>query len=169
MSAPLETLDILARWTHLMGVVVWMGHNLANVVQNPYYKPASATSPLEELGQRFEKALRREHGIFRYASLFVLVSGAFMLWHRGILAEVLSLSGDFAVLGIGVWVGIAMTMNLWFVLWPHQKKVIGFIPVPLEERIRCSRITFLSSRTNSMLSFPAVFFMGAGSHGAAIF
>jgi len=152
-----------------MGVVIWMGHNLANVVQNPYYKPASPTSPLEEVGKRFEKALKREHGIFRYASLLVLISGLFMLWHRDILSDVLMLSGDHAILGIGVWVGVLMVLNLWFVLWPHQKKVIGFVPASLEERIRCSRITFLSSRTNSMLSFPAVFFMGTGAHGILIF
>jgi len=169
VGAAWDIMDVLCRWGHLFGVIVWMGHNLANVVQNPYYKPAGPTTPLEEVGERFEKALKREHGIFRYASLFVLGTGLYMLWHRDILIDVLSLSGDQAVLGIGVYVGLLMILNLWFVLWPHQKKVIGFIEAPLEERIRCSRITFLSSRTNSMLSFPAVFFMGTGAHGLVVF
>ncbi|MCW9035077.1 MAG: hypothetical protein OQJ97_12720 [Rhodospirillales bacterium] len=169
MSSTMDMIDVLSRWGHLMGVIIWMGHNLANVVQNPYYKPASPTSPLEEVGKQFEKALKREHGIFRYASLVVLATGTYMLWYRDILADVLSLKGEYAILGIGVWVGVLMMLNLWFVLWPHQKKVIGFVPAPLEERIRCSRITFLSSRTNSMLAFPAVFFMGTGGHGLTVF
>jgi len=62
-----------------------------------------------------------------------------------------------------------MLVNLWLVLWPHQKKVLGFVPATLEERVRCARITFLSSRTNTMLSIPLLFFMAAGSHGVALF
>ncbi|WP_428609857.1 hypothetical protein [Sedimenticola sp.] len=165
----LELLDVVARWLHLLGILVWIGHNYANVVVNPAYRPASPEAPLEALGKQFEAALHREHGIFRYASLVVLGSGFYMLWHRGILLDVLTLQGGMAVLGIGVWTGIAMALNLWLVLWPHQKKVIGFVPASYAERIRCSRITFLSSRSNTILSFSALFFMIAGSHGVALF
>nr|WP_275099657.1 hypothetical protein [Sedimenticola hydrogenitrophicus] len=165
----LELLDVAARWLHLLGILVWIGHNYASVVVNPGYRPASPEAPLEVLGKQFEAALQREHGIFRYASLVVLGSGFFMLWQRGILIDVLTLQGGLAVLGIGVWAGIAMALNLWLVLWPHQKKVIGFVPASHTERVRCSRITFLSSRSNTILSFSALFFMIAGSHGAALF
>jgi uncharacterized membrane protein len=165
----LELLDVAARWLHLLGILVWIGHNYANVVVNPGYRPASPEAPLEVLGKQFEAALQREHGIFRYASLVVLGSGFFMLWQRGILLDVLTLQGGLAVLGIGVWAGIAMALNLWLVLWPHQKKVIGFVPASHAERVRCSRITFISSRSNTILSFSALFFMIAGSHGAALF
>ena len=164
-----EAVDIVARWLHIMGIMVWIGHNYANVVQSPNYKPAGPTTPLAEVGERFEAALQREHGVFRYASLVVLATGFYMLWRLDIHWEVMTMQGGHAVLGIGVWTGILMVLNLWFVLWPHQKKVIGFTPAPHEERIRCSRITFLSSRTNTILSFPAIFFMAAGSHGAAVF
>jgi uncharacterized membrane protein len=82
---------------------------------------------------------------------------------------VITLQDGHAVLGLGVWTGTLMVMNLWFVLWPHQKKVLGFIPASLEERVRCSRVTFLSSRTNTMLAFPTLFLMAAGAHGAFLF
>jgi uncharacterized membrane protein len=62
-----------------------------------------------------------------------------------------------------------MVLNLWYVLWPHQKKVLGFIPADDNERIRCSRITFLSSRTNTILSFVTVFFMITGAHGLFLY
>jgi len=62
-----------------------------------------------------------------------------------------------------------MLLNLWLVLWPHQKKVLGFVPAPMEERVRCSRITFLSSRTNTILSIPLLFFMAASGHGLHLF
>jgi uncharacterized membrane protein len=55
------------------------------------------------------------------------------------------------------------------VLWPHQKKVLGFVPATVDERLRCSRITHLSSRTNTMLSIPLLFFMAAAQHGGFLF
>ncbi len=162
-------MEIIARWLHVMGVLVWIGHNYANVVVNPAYKSAGPETPLSVVGGRFESALHREHGIFRYASVVVLISGFFMLWHKGILIDALTMQGGAAVLGIGVWLGILMALNLWLVLWPHQKRVIGFVPADHQERIRCSRITFLSSRTNTILSFSALFFMLAGVHSAYLF
>ncbi len=166
----MDILDLAARWLHIMGILVWMGHNFANVIQNSSYQmPSLKKTPIANQEATFEAALRREHGTFRYASLVVLVSGIFMLFHRDILIDTLTLSGPHAVIGIGVWTGFIMVLNLWFVLWPHQKKVIGFVPASFEERVRCSRITFLSSRTNTILSFPTVFFMTSGSHSSFIF
>lgn len=165
----LDVIDVMARWLHVLGMLVWMGHNYANVIQNPLYKPAGPDTPLEELGERFEAALKREHAIFRHASLVVLATGAFMLWNRDIWYETLTLQGTHAVLGMGVWLGLLMVANLWIVLWPHQKKVLGFISATLEQRVECSRITFLSSRTNTILSFPTVLFMAAGAHGGFLF
>ena len=164
----LAALDVVARWLHLLGLLVWIGHNYAHVIQRPRYRPVDAldTAATDAL---FTQAARREHGTFRYASLVVVASGLYMLWFRDILAETLALRGHFAVLGLGVWIGLLMTANLWLVLWPHQKKVLGFVPAPHAERVRCSRVTFLSSRTNTILSFPAVFLMIAGAHAPMLF
>jgi len=114
-------------------------------------------------------AMKREHGTFRYASLVVLATGVYMLWYRGILVDAMTLSGSASIIGIGVWTGLIMIMNLWFILWPNQKKVLGFTPAPDSERIRSSRITFLSSRTNSILSVAALFFMVTGAHGIFLY
>jgi uncharacterized membrane protein len=81
----------------------------------------------------------------------------------------LTLEGALAPLGLGVWIGTIMLANLWLVLWPHQKKVLGLKPASIDERLRCSRITHLSSRTNTMLSVPLLFFMATGSHGGFLF
>ncbi len=159
-----SSLDVLARLLHVFGILIWMGHNYVNVIQNPEFKPAQPADPGAMLA-----AMKREHGIFRHASLVVLVTGFYMLWYKGILVDALTLSGYSVVIGIGVWTGLIMVANLWFVLWPNQKKVLGFIPAPDSERIRCSRITFLSSRTNSILSIAALFFMITGSHGLFLY
>jgi uncharacterized membrane protein len=160
----LAILDVLARLLHIFSVVIWMGHNYVNVIQNPVFRPAQPSDPGVMLG-----AMKREHGIFRHASLVALVTGIYMLWNRDMLFDALTLSGHAAVIGAGVWTGILMVLNLWFILWPHQKKVLGFVPASDEERIRCSRITFLSSRTNSILSIPTLFFMVSGAHGVFLY
>jgi hypothetical protein len=51
------------------------------------------------------------------------------------------------------------------VLWPHQKKVLGFVSAPVTERLRCTRVTFVSSRVNSLLSLATLSFMVIGAHG----
>lgn len=161
--------DALARWLHVAGVIVWIGHNWVNVVNNPRYRGVLPADPPEAAGDLFLAASKREHGIFRHASLVVLATGIVMLWQRGVLVEALTLTPPFATLGLGVWLGIAMISNLWFVLWPHQKKVLGFVPATTEERLRCSRITFRSSRVNTVLSVVTIFFMIAGAHGVDLF
>ncbi|MFZ2852639.1 MAG: urate hydroxylase PuuD, partial [Rhodocyclaceae bacterium] len=91
-------------------------------------------------------------------------AGMLMLAQRGWLPGALGLQGALAPIGVGMYIGTLMLLNLWLVLWPHQQKVLGLRPASVDERLRCSRITHLSSRTNTMLSIPLLFFM-AGSHG----
>ena len=158
------TLDVIARLLHVFGVLIWMGHNYTNVIQTPAFRPVELLNH-----DAMTAAVRREHGIFRHASLVVLVTGVYMLWYRGILVDSLTLSGHAAVTGVGVWTGTIMLLNLWFVLWPHQKKALGFIPATDNERILCSRITFISSRTNTILSIATLFFMICGAHGVFLF
>ena len=92
----LATIDVLARLLHLFGLLIWMGHNYTNVVQHPVFKPVKPLDP-----EAVTAAAKREHGIFRYASLVTLVTGVYMLWYRGLLVDSLTLSGHAAVLGIG--------------------------------------------------------------------
>lgn len=160
----LAVLDVLARYLHIFSVIIWMGHNYVNVVQTPTFSPVQPMEP-----GALAAALRREHALFRHSSLVALATGLYMLWYRNMLIDALLLSGDAAIIGAGVWTGFLMVANLWFVLWPHQKKVLGFVLAPDAERIRCSRITFLSARTNTILSIAALFFMITGTHGGYVY
>ena len=163
-----EVLDLAARWLHIAGVIIWMGHNWSNVVHNPVYRGVLPQDPPEAARELFIAASKREHGIFRHASLVVLATGFFLLWQRELLLDAIALNGGAATIGLGMWLGTAMVLNLWVVMWPHQKKVLGFVPADPTERVRCSRVTFLSSRVNTVLSLPTLLFMTAGAHGVAI-
>jgi uncharacterized membrane protein len=164
----LATIDLSARLLHVAGVIIWVGHNWVNVVQTPVFRRILPSDPPDAARDVFIRASKREHGIFRHASLVVLATGLYMLWRRGDLVDALALSGPSATIGLGAWIGTLMVLNLWFVLWPHQKKVLGFIPASTDERLRCSRITFLSSRTNTVLSVATLLLMVSGAHGFAL-
>ena len=158
-------LDLALRWTHFIAGIIWVGHNYSSVVQRPGWRPLAAADLTDDTSPRFQALLNREHGFFRWASVVAWSAGLLMLWQRGWLAGALTLDGALAPIGLGTWIGTLMMLNVWFVLWPHQQKVLGLVPANVDERLRCSRITHLSSRTNTMLSIPLLFFMAASSHG----
>ena len=158
-------LDLALRWTHFIAGIIWVGHNYSSVVQRPGWRPLAAADLTDDTSPRFQALLNREHGFFRWASVVAWSAGLLMLWQRGWLTGALTLDGALAPIGLGTWIGTLMMLNVWFVLWPHQQKVLGLVPANVDERLRCSRITHLSSRTNTMLSIPLLFLMAASSHG----
>lgn len=161
-----SVVDALLRWVHVGGALIWIGHNYANFISRPHFVPfAGEAAPVDVTGNDFQSRLSREHGTFRWASILVWCSGLAMLARAGWLPDALTLRGTAAPIGLGFWIGTVMVANLWLVLWPHQKKVLGFVPAPFEERVRCSRVTFLSARVNTMLSMPLLFLMVTGAHG----
>jgi uncharacterized membrane protein len=77
------------------------------------------------------------------------------------------LQGTAAPIGLGAWLGTIMLFNVWVLIWPNQKKVLGLVEATDEQKARAARVAFLASRTNMMLSIPMLFFMITGSpaHG----
>lgn len=164
-----QIIDFFLRWIHLFGGIIWIGHNYASVIQRPSFLPPGREDLGDEQSPVYMALLGREHGTFRYAAIVTWLAGVCMLWHRGVLVDAMTLHGYLSIIGVGFWIGTLMLANLWLVLWPNQKKVLGFVDAPLDERVRSARITFLSSRTNTMLSIPLLFFMAASQHGTALF
>jgi len=74
-----------------------------------------------------------------------------------------------AVIGIGAWIGTIMFINVWILIWPNQKKILGMVDATEEEKNTARRVAALASRANTMLSIPMLFFMAAGAHGAIFF
>ncbi len=160
-----QLIDLLLRWLHFFAGIVWIGHNYVGLVLVPRFLPYTPEQDKQEvLTSSYMGRAWREHSVFRYASIVAWVTGILMLWRQEQLVDALTLTGYEAPIGAGAWIGTIMVLNVWLVMWPHQKKVLGFVPAPLEERVRCSRITFLSARTNTVLSIPLLYLMAAGPH-----
>lgn len=157
--------DLLLRWTHFIAAIIWLGHNYVNVILRPVFVPLALAGGPAATSADLEVRVWREHAIFRYASIVTWLAGVLMLWRQDRLVSAFMLQGYDALIGTGAWIGTLMMLNVWLVLWPNQKKVLGFVAATPEARAHAARITFLSSRTNTMLSIPLLVMMAAGSHG----
>ena len=100
-----------ADWTHLFGILIWVGHNYASVVQRPSYRPLCADDLVTPDSPRMTALLGREHGTFRWAAVVTLASGFGMLALRGWLPGALRLEGGLAPIGIGLF-GIGLLWAL---------------------------------------------------------
>ncbi|RMF97629.1 MAG: hypothetical protein D6727_05135 [Gammaproteobacteria bacterium] len=108
---------------------------------------------------------------FRWAALLTWLSGATYLLERGELLNAFLLgngNGDPVyglTIGVGAWLGSIMLFNVWILIWPNQKKVLGLVEASAEEIAKAKRIAFLASRTNTMLSIPLLMSMVGAHHG----
>ena len=158
--------ELLFRWGHFLAGITWIGLlYYFNFVQVSYFKAVSA----EAKGEAFKHLVPRALWYFRYGALLTWIFGLLLLGGQGRLGSAFALRGEAAVIGMGAWLGTIMFLNVWLVIWPNQKKVLGLVTATPEEKPRAARIAFLASRTNTMLSIPMLFFMASSSHAPAGF
>jgi len=159
-----ETIELFFRWGHFLAGIMWIGIlYYFNFIQAPYMK---AITP-EAKAEAFKHLVPRALLWFRYGALLTWFFGISILGVRGTLAEAFTLQGSSAIIGMGAWLGTIMFLNVWLVIWPNQKKVLGFVVTTQEQKARAVRIAFLASRTNVVLSIPMLFFMGSSGHAPA--
>ena len=103
---------------------------------------------------------------FRWAAMATIVTGLLLAWMNGYLVDALTLGAadGFAVdksvaIGIGMWLGIIMWFNVWFVIWPNQKKALGIVEADADTKAASARTAMLFSRTNTLLSIPMLYAM----------
>jgi uncharacterized membrane protein len=102
---------------------------------------------------------------FRWAALATVVTGALLAWMQGYIGAALTLRPGFATIGTGMWLALVMAFNVWFIIWPNQKKALGIVTVPADEKARAARTGMLASRFNTMLSIPMLYLMVAQQNG----
>jgi uncharacterized membrane protein len=148
---------VLGRWLHIMAGVMWIGLlYYFNFVQVDALKAAAADTPPTGGGITKHVAPRALF-YFRYSALVTVLAGLMLMGPR--VGDVLTLRAPYVGLGIGVWLGLIMFINVWMVIWPNQKRVLGITPASDAEKARARRTAFLASRTNTMLSMPMLLFM----------
>ena len=149
------------RWVHFMAGVMWIGLlYYFNFVQVAALKNAAADGTAAGISKHVAP---RALLFFRWAAVVTWLAGAALLGPRFVPA--FTLQPEAAYIGIGAWLGTIMLFNVWALIWPNLKRILGMTPASDDEKNRARRVAFLASRTNVMLSIPMLFFMGAGVHG----
>jgi len=150
------------RWLHFMSGVMWIGLLwYFNFVQIP-----SMPKIPDEQKPAISKVIAPTALFwFRYAALATVVTGLLLAMMSGYIVAALTLSRPFHPIGIGMWLALLMAYNVWFIIWPNQKKVLGIVTVEPAEKAKAARLAMLTSRFNTMASIPMLFCMAAQSHG----
>jgi uncharacterized membrane protein len=150
----------LGRWLHIFSGVLWVGLlYYFNFVQVAALKAASADTPPTGAGIT-RHIVPRALFYFRWAAVATWLLGAFILGER-FLDAFLFRERAYVPIGIGAWLGTIMLFNVWALIWPNQKKILGMTSATEEEKNKARRVAFLASRTNTMLSIPMLFFMSS--------
>ena len=106
---------------------------------------------------------------FRWAAAFTVLSGLILAWLNGYLHDAMTFSIGSGIpkhtaIGIGMWLGLIMAFNVWFVIWPNQKRALGIVETDPETKAKSAKTAMLFSRTNTLLSLPMLLTMVAAQN-----
>ena len=156
----------LARYVHVIVGIMWIGLLwYFNFVQIPNMgKIPDEQKPA--IGKVIAPAALF---YFRWAAAFTILSGLIVAGLNGYLHDAMTLSLGSGVpkhtaIGIGMWLGIIMAFNVWFVIWPNQKRALGIIECEPELKAKSAKTAMLFSRTNTLLSLPMLLTMVAAQN-----
>jgi len=154
------------RWLHVISGIMWIGLLwYLNFVQ----VPSMPNIPDDQKPAISKVIAPAVLWYFRWAAMATLVTGLIVAVLNHYTLDGLGLgifdSGASTPIGIGMWLGIIMWFNVWFVIWPNQKKALGLVEASADERAAAAKTALLFSRTNTMLSIPMLFCMVAMQSG----
>jgi uncharacterized membrane protein len=106
---------------------------------------------------------------FRWAAALTVLSGLILALFNGYLHDAMTLSIGSGIpkhtaIGIGMWLGVIMAINVWFVIWPNQKRALGIVECEPELKAKSAKTAMLFSRTNTLLSLPMLLAMVAAQN-----
>ena len=151
------------RYVHVFAGVLWIGLlYYFNFVQIPTMPTVPA-----ELKPGVTKYLAPKALFwFRWSALATVILGLLVgeMQVGGYSARALTLSEGYRTIGVGMWLGLIMAANVWFVIWPNQKKALGIVPADDAAKARAGSVAMMASRTNLILSLPMLYCMVTQSH-----
>jgi len=156
----------VARYTHVLFGIMWIGLLwYFNFVQIPNM----AKIPDEQKPAIGKVIAPAALFYFRWAAAFTILSGLILGGLNGYLHDAMTLSIGSGIpkhtaIGIGMWLGVIMAFNVWFVIWPNQKRALGMVECDPELKAKSARTAMLFSRTNTLLSLPMLLSMVAAQN-----
>jgi len=163
--------DSLLVWIHVLAGITWIGIlYYFNFVQVPALADAAADEGGPGGAAITKYVAPRALWWFRWGAALTWLSGVTYLAHAGWLMNAITLglngSGPAGLwIGIGAWLGTIMAFNVWFLIWPNQKKILGIVEATADEIAKARKVAFIASRTNTLLSIPMLMSMVSMGHG----
>ena len=155
-------------WIHVLVGITWIGLlYYFNFVQVPGMAAAKADGTAPGISKHIAP---RALLWFRWAAVATWITGALALeaMHQadgsGFVAA-FTFQAGYQVIGMGAWLGTIMLFNVWVLIWPNQKKVLGLVEATDEQKAKAGNVALLASRTNTLLSIPMILGMTAHAHG----
>ena len=156
----------LFRYFHVLSGVMWIGLLwYLNFVQIP-----SMPKLTDEQKPAITKVIAPAVLFwFRWAALATILTGLIVAYLNGYIHQALMLGfgsggGKSTAIGIGMWLGLIMAFNVWFIIWPNQKKALGIVEVTPEEKPVALKKAVMASRVNTLLSLPMLLSMVAAQN-----
>ncbi len=154
------------RWLHVFFGILWIGLlYYLNFVQ----VPTMPAIPAEQKGAVTGHIAPKVFFFFRYAALLTVITGLVIAWVSGYAHQALTFSGEGNVnlIGLGMWLALIMAFNVWFIIWPAQKKILnlGATEATAEEKAAAAPRALYASRTNTLLSLPMLYCMVSANLG----
>ena len=153
------TTNAVMRWLHLYFGVLWIGLlYYLNFVQ----VPTMPAIPAEQKGAISGHIAPKVLLYFRYGALFTVITGLIVAHLSGYLHRALMFQGASPaenLIGLGMWLALIMAFNVWFIIWPAQKKILGIVEATDEEKAKAAPRALIASRTNLLLSLPMFYTM----------
>jgi uncharacterized membrane protein len=157
---------VAMRWLHVTDGVMWSGLLWDfNFVQTPS-RPKIPDDQKPAISKVIAPAALFW---FRWAAMATIILGLILAWMNGYIGQALSLQKPFTPIGLGMWLGVIMWFNVWFIIWPNQKKALGIVHVAQDEKAAAAKKAGMASRINTMLSVPMLYFMVAQQHAGLTF
>jgi uncharacterized membrane protein len=144
------------QWLHVFFGIVWIGLlYYFNFVQ----APAMPGIPAELKPGVTKHIAPPALFYFRWAAAMTVLTGLILAHLYGELTQALLLGEGFRLIGIGMWLALIMAFNVWFIIWPAQKKVLGLVEADDSSKASAAKAALIASRTNVMLSIPMLLAM----------
>ena len=151
-----DTLNGVLQWSHVFFGITWIGLlYYFNFVQIP----TMPTVPAELKPGVTKHIVPVALFYFRWGALLTVLSGLGLAWSYGELRQAMELRPEFRLIGIGMWLALIMAFNVWFIIWPNQKRALGMVEADDASKAKSARTAMVTSRINTMLSIPMLLAM----------
>ena len=153
-------------WLHVLAGITWIGLlYYFNFIQVPALAEAAADKEGPGPAGISKYVAPKALLWFRWGAVATWLTGAAALEYIGGFATHFFATNGVTAIGVGAWLGTIMLFNVWVLIWPNQKKVLGIVEASAEEIAKAKNTALLASRTNTMLSIPMIMCMVAHGHG----